>query len=146
MVNEKWLVQTLASQYQTYNPFVLCRELGIQVIFTELAGIRGFYHHELDTDAIYIESSLSTYESEFICAHELGHALLHGDTNAAFLANHTYQVMGKFEKAADHFAAILLWPDDNELLEYSHLSLGQLSNLMGMPEDLIKWRYNQIKT
>ena len=69
---------------------------------------------------------------------------MHADSNAIYLDTRTYQVIGKYERSADHFAAFLLWPDDNELIEYSEYSLEQLSAVMGLPAELVNWRYEQI--
>lgn len=144
MTVEKSLVNSLVSLYGTYNPFELCDAMGISVVWAPLDCSRGFYQRELETDAIYIDPFLPPPEQEFVCAHELGHVLMHGETNAAFLANHTYACMDKYERRANRFAAMLLWPDDGELIEYTDLSLEQLSALMGLPEELVVWRYQQI--
>lgn len=144
MVSERKLVLALANKFQTYNPFELCDAMGISIVWTPLNSSRGFYQRELETDTIYIDPSLPLPEQEFVCAHELGHVLMHGGTNAIFLANHTYTCMNKYERRANRFAAMLLWPDDGELIEFADLSLEQLSTLMGIPEELVAWRYQQI--
>lgn len=133
-------------RFQTTNPFAICEAVGITIIYASLSGVRGFYQHGDFGDVIYIDESLPIEEQSFVCAHELGHAMMDSDTNAVFLNRHTYQVIGKYERNADYFAVTLLWPDNDELMEYADLSSEQLSNLMGIPEDLVRWRYKQIYT
>lgn len=139
------IVNELIQRFQTVNPFEICQAMSITIIYAHLSGVRGFYQCGDFGDIIYIDQSISAEEQSFVCAHELGHALLDGDANAIFLNRHTYQVIGKYEKAADRFATMLLWPDDTELLEYADLSLEQLSHMMGLPQDLVVWRYQQIE-
>ena len=139
------IVNELIQRFQTVNPFEICQAMSITIVYAHLSGVRGFYQHGDFGDIIYIDQSIPAEEQSFVCAHELGHALLDGDANAIFLNRYTYQVIGKYEKAADRFAAMLLGPDDNALLEYADLSLEQLSCLLGMPEELVKWRYQQIE-
>ncbi|MCI8601072.1 MAG: ImmA/IrrE family metallo-endopeptidase [Oscillospiraceae bacterium] len=143
-MNMKKVAAAVLSRYQTRNPFKICDMMGINVAFTDLNGTRGFFHRALNVDTIYIDDSLNGYVQEFVCAHELGHALLHADYNAVYLDTRTYQVMGKLENAADRFAAFLLWPDDDELLEYADYSYERLSFAMGLPENLVRWRFEQI--
>ena len=145
MREEGKLVQKLMRRYRTNDPFEICESLGYIVLMVPLAGVRGFYQHKMRNHIIYIDQNLPEQTQSFVCAHELGHALMHDATNAIYLDAHTYQVVGKYELSADRFATMLLWPDDHELLEYADLSLEQLSNLMGVSEDLVKWRYEQIR-
>jgi len=140
----KKLALALYQEYDTRNPFTVCEILGITIVFTQLKGTRGFFHRAYGTDTLYIDENLPEYVQVFICAHELGHAFLHGGVNAVYMDTRTFQVIGKYENAANHFAAFLLWPDDDELLEYVDYTWEQLSALMGMPEETVKWRYEQI--
>ena len=140
----KEMVYELIRKFQTSDPFKLCHLMGITVVFAHLSGVRGFYQRGDFGDMIYIDQSITIEEQSFVCAHELGHALLDSGTNAIFLNRHTYQVIGKYERLADRFAVMLLWPDDNELMEYADLTLEQLSHLMGISEELVDWRYQQI--
>lgn len=146
MDKELRIAKKLYCKYQTNDPFQICDKLGYLVIFVPLHGIRGFYQHIIRNNLIYIDDSLSEHTQQFVCAHELGHALMHCNSNAIFLDNRTLQVVGKFEKSANHFAAGLLYPDDNELLEYKNFSIEQLTQTLKLPPDLVEWRYNQIES
>ncbi len=144
MTNEEKTARAVIEWTGSAEPFAICRQIGIQVLFSPLEGVRGFCERNFGVDMIFIDTSLNPDEAAFVCAHELGHLLMHA-VNSEFLASHTYQVVGKYEISADHFAVMLLWPDDDELLEYADLSLEQLSNLMGISKELVEWRYSQIE-
>lgn len=49
---------------------------------------------------------------KFVCAHELGHALLHPGINTPFLKASTLFSVNKLEREANEFAVELLLPDD----------------------------------
>ena len=119
---ELLLARKLSRRYHTTDPFALCDEMGILVLMVPLVDIRGFYQRRLRNRIIYIDNSLPDYLQRWVCAHELGHALMHDGTNAIYLDTHTYQVIGKYERSADRFAAALLCPDEEDLPEYEGFS------------------------
>jgi len=140
----KKLALALCKEYRTRDPFLICDILKIKVVFMSLEGTRGFFQRAYGIDTLYIDDRLPGHDQTFVCAHELAHALLHADLNAVYLDTRTFQVIGKYENTANHFAAFLLWPDDDELLEYIDYTREQLSALMGIPEEMVEWRYEQI--
>ena len=140
---ELLLARKLSRRYHTSDPFALCDEMGILVLMVPLVDIRGFYQRRLRNRIIYIDNSLPDYLQRWVCAHELGHALMHDGTNAIYLDTHTYQVIGKYERSADRFAAALLCPDEEDLPEYEGFSSEQLASAFGVPEDLVAWRYGK---
>ena len=144
MDKEMLLVRKLMRRHKTNDPFVICENMGYIVLFVSLIDVRGFYQKIIRNNIIYIDASLPEHIQRFVCAHELGHALLHGDTNAINLDSRTFQIVGKLERAADRFAAGLLYPDDDELLEYADYSVDQICTITGLPSNLVKWRYEQI--
>lgn len=144
MDRELILAKKLARKYRTSDPFRICEEMGYTVLFVPLVGIRGFYQHTLRNHLIYIDEDLPEHVQRFVCAHELGHSILHKGSNAIYLDSKTFQVVGKLERAADRFAAGLLFPDDGELMEYADYTLDQIGTVTGLPADLIRWRYEQM--
>ena len=137
------LAQKLMRRYHTNDPFELCECLDYIVLMVPLKGIRGFYQKSLRNHLIYINDSLPFHIQRCVCAHELGHALMHNSSNRIYLDNHTYQVTGKYERAADRFAAALLCPEKEELEQYEGFSAEQLASVFGVPVDLVIWRYNE---
>lgn len=144
MEREEKLAKKLYQKYKTDDPFAICEAMGYLTVFAPLVEVRGFYQRVLRNHIIYIDEGLLEEEQRFVCAHELGHSLLHKGENAIYLDRRTLQVVGKYERSADRFAAVLLCPDDDELLDYADQSIDQLSALFGLPPELVAWRYRQI--
>ena len=112
MTHIRTLADGLRRQYGTRDPFALCERLGIAVLFTDLPRItKGFFFVLRDTPIINLNQSLAEEEKAAVCAHELGHALLHPTSNSPFLASNTNLVLGRFEREANYFSACLLLDD-----------------------------------
>lgn len=60
------------------------------LVYAPLNGVRGFYQYFQRNHIIYIDENLSDSEKRFVCAHELGHMLLHKKANALFMDTHTF--------------------------------------------------------
>ena len=106
------IVENLVKTHETRNPFKLCRELDIILLFVPLVRVNGFYQRYEGQDIIYINESLSDEEKTLVCAHELGHAILHNDMNTISLTTHIC-VDSKYELEANAFAIQLLQDDLN---------------------------------
>lgn len=124
---------TLVAHYETNNPFALCKQLGITIIFHDLMGVRGYYAQEQDQHFIVIAKGYSEAVTAYICAHELAHFLFHKGLNRIFMDSHTFMVQDKYENEADQFALELLYPfyseqpyADTELAECLNVPLGNL--------------------
>ena len=83
-------VGQLVKEYGKSNPFELARALGIEVIFEPLGDSMGYFSRFKRTAIIHINESLPYKKQVSTCAHELGHVILHPDTNVAFLKSNTY--------------------------------------------------------
>lgn len=142
LLDVKKRIAYLKKKYCTSNPFDLADMLGIIVIKEDLGAIDGYYNKQLRQKQIHINCNLSENDMLFTCAHELGHALLHPNSNTKFLYENTFLSVDKLEQEANEFALELLLPDEL-LLEYSDYSIGQLSRLFGYSEKLIELRLKQ---
>ena len=103
------LTKRMAAEHRTRNPFDICSNLGIAVFRRPLSGFRGLSQIIDGVRIIQIADELSERASTFVCAHELGHLLLHFGMNRVFLDGHTLFVPSKYEKRADIFAFSLLF-------------------------------------
>ena len=135
----KQKANTLAKKYGTRNPFEIINHLNIIVIRYPLKEIRGFYQYFRRNNIIYINENLTYQEQLFVCAHELGHMLLHKQSNALFMNTKTQFITSKFEIEANKFAVELLI-DDDTLEEYKEFTTEQLSRLLGYDRKLIELR------
>ncbi|HBM81118.1 MAG TPA: hypothetical protein DD426_09840 [Clostridiaceae bacterium] len=89
MQNIKSEVRKLINLYQTSDPFALCKALNILIIKIDLGSIRGIYQYKNRKQIIYLNCNLHSTLSRQVCAHELGHAILHKKTNTIFLDTYT---------------------------------------------------------
>lgn len=107
MHKEKEIVDKLIKKYKTANPFELCDKMNINVSYKQLGGLRGFYRYSKRNQFIDININLNDLNRIVACAHELGHSVIHPNTNRIFL-NSTMFVTSKYECEANRFAAYLL--------------------------------------
>lgn len=144
-MNIKRLTQTLIRRFQTNNPYEIAQGLGYLILTVPLTGIRGFTQQLKRTYVIYLSEGLSESTRLFVCAHELGHILLHRGWNRIFLDGHTLAVTSRYEKQADQFAAELLCPD-SLLQEYRdrEYTCAQIAAAVGIREDLIRYRMSTL--
>ena len=85
----KRLVNSLVRKHKTRDPFEIIENLNAIVVFHPLQGVRGFYQYFQRNNIIYIDETLSEHEQRLVCAHELGHMLLHKKSNAIFMDSRT---------------------------------------------------------
>lgn len=139
----KKLANQLAEKYATRNPLEIARAMGYIVILAPLQGVRGFYQYYQRCHIIYLDEALDERQQQFVCAHELGHSLLHRGLNRFFLDSRTFAVAGRFEWEADRFAAELLF-DDEELAPYCDYPADQVAGYLGIPARLAAHRMQSI--
>lgn len=134
----------LIQKFNTRNPFQICEELGYIVLRVPLVGLRGFYQYIERQHIIYIKDTLDDQESKLVCAHELGHSLLHTDNNHFFMNSHTYFSLSKFELEADKFAADLLY-SDQFLQDYLSYSIQTVAECLGLSQQVVEYRFSSVQ-
>lgn len=103
------VAKALISEHRTRDPFQIAEERGYIVIRAPLQDIRGFYHPYKRRMIIYVSEHLAEWEARFVCAHEIGHIMMHKGYNEIFMLTHTRLKITPFEKEADFFALELLF-------------------------------------
>ena len=83
-------------------------------LYTPLKELQGYYIRSHRVKVICINSNADEHQLKYICAHELGHALLHDGLNIHYLTNHCHFTTGRYEREADIFAMELLLADSDE--------------------------------
>lgn len=141
------VVEALAERFDTRDPYELCDRLGIHVTANRLpCTIRGFYFKSLEMDFIQINSRLCENDQRLICAHELGHYLLHPGMNSIFLSRSTHLNGDRLELEADLFAACLLIPDSAFQDCFSEtLTFAELAAQLSLPERFLLLKYNSLR-
>jgi len=140
----KDIVVCLLETYGTLNPFELCECLNIKVLKSNLGNeIKGFFQRTPGGyKLIHINSGIDEYEMKYICAHELGHALLHDNISLGFLAENSMQIRNKYEIQADRFAAEILVDSGINDNEFCDFNIEQISSAICVPSKLLKYKYD----
>lgn len=135
------IVDLLIKKHHTRDPFQIAAERGYIIIRCPLYGIRGFYQYMKRNHIIYLDESLSYEDARFVCAHELGHSIMHRGANRIFMDSRTFMVGSRYEREADLFASCLL-VDDNELIDlaYCGLTVDQISHELSIPKACVETR------
>lgn len=131
-------VDKLRKKYKTDNPFELASFMKIQVVPWDLhEEINGFYRYDKRNKYIFINMNLDETLQRFVCAHELGHAILHPRANTPFLREKTFFSLEKIEVEANTFAVELLL-SDQYIHEYenTNLSIYEIGEMFGVPKEL----------
>lgn len=104
----------LKKRYNTECPYEIASYLKIHVMEHNLhPDINGYYKYDRRNQYIVINHNLDLNQQRIVCAHELGHAVLHPKVNTPFMNNNTFLSVSKIELEANRFAAELLIPDDS---------------------------------
>lgn len=112
----KLKVLNLIVKYGTKNPFKLSKKLNIEIIIEDLGEVRGLFKKVLKRKFIFINSKLNEFDKILVCAHELGHAILHSSSNYQFLIDNTSLLKrSRLEDEANLFASYLIFPDGEEI-------------------------------
>lgn len=142
-MKQKRIADSLVRKHGTRNPFAIAKAMGFLIVRTPLSGIRGFYQYVKRCKIIYIDSTLDDREAYFVCAHELGHALMHRGYNRIFMDKHTYFATNRYEIEADRFAVDLLF-DDGELRDFLEYPIQLAADCMGVSLDLAQYRMHLV--
>lgn len=135
----KRIASSLVRRYATRDPFRIAEALGCIVIRTPLRGIRGFYQRMKRQQILYVDSELPEAQARLVCAHELGHALLHRGCNRIFLDANTYFAVNRQEIEASRFALCLLYEDEELALFLEH-PVQLAADYMGVSTELAAYR------
>lgn len=126
----------IAARYNTTNPFDIARERNIRILHQPLKTTLGFYVRYRRFQNIILKDDLPDEMQRFVCAHELGHSILHADLNVPKLTRYTLFSADKFELQANTFAVELLLPDEL-LREDPGCSVFQLAYSVGIPLEFV---------
>ena len=129
--NSYLVAKNLIKKYKTTNPFEICKNLDIKVIFEELGSLKGYTTTKYRIHSIHLNNDLSKYEQEFTCLHELGHIVCNHNHNSIFLSTKTFLNVNKWENEANMFATHMTLAKYT-LEELENLTIEQISNMTGI--------------
>lgn len=114
------LPRRLIRSFQTRDPFTIAEGMGITVLIRpDFVRQKGAFAVIGNISFIFINGNLSEYMQRLVCAHELGHALLHrklGAMPGGMMEFEIFDIKDAAEYEANVFAANLLI-DEQEVLE-----------------------------
>lgn len=142
MSSIKSLVIHLVKKYGTNDPFKIAELMGVIIKFESLGTALGYYDKHFRVPIIHINHNAIKETQFFVCAHELGHAVQHPDTNTSFLKTRTLFSTDRLEIEANTFAIELLLPD--ELFINQNESCFTVDDAIyenGIPEELLYLKY-----
>lgn len=118
------IVEDTVKKYRTSNPFEICEKLGLKVEYVNYG--KGII---LDSKFIKINKKYTEYSRYILCAHELGHAILHkGDCLNYFDDSDTLEKIEK-DRQANLFAAYLLFEDNGDI-KFGNMNSYMLHNFI----------------
>lgn len=139
----KGKVNSLIAKYKTRDVFELCDYLGIHIKYDIIGSVKGYFFNDKGIKIITLNYNLDDWEIKVVLAHELGHAILHEETNICFLKNYTFFNENKAENEANEFASHLLISDE-ELREFSigkdSVCLESISSEFNVPIELVVYK------
>lgn len=138
----KQIVKGLKKKYNTNDPYILCEKLKINIIYARLGAINGYYMNVLKHNMIHLNQDLDINKRKFVCAHELGHYILHRGLNIFFLQGNTLSITGKYERQANIFAAELLI-ENSLLCEYEGCDLDTISTCENIDKKYLELKFNK---
>ncbi|MGD6872979.1 ImmA/IrrE family metallo-endopeptidase [Sutcliffiella horikoshii] len=127
-------VQTLIERYKTNCPFTIAENMGIVVIQENLGNTLGYYNRNFRIKIIHINENTTAKQQAFICSHELGHAILHPDSNTPFLKKNTLFSTERIEVEANMFAVSLLF---NEIEIQEPIMVTEAVEEYGLPQNMV---------
>lgn len=92
---------------ETTNLYDIAENLNIIVHEDVIGNVYGFYIYSQKRKIIIINTNLSYSHKLIVLAHEIGHAVLHGKVNCAFMKQNTF-MKNTYEQEANFFAYNML--------------------------------------
>lgn len=134
------------------DPFRICEAFGVIMLFEPMGtfsgACKGFFLSQSRKTAITINSDLSEELQRIICAHELGHAVLHrkGAGLKAFHDFMLFDTVSHYEYEANLFAAELLLRDKEVMAVLNDdLSFFQAAQALNVPAELLDFKFRAMK-
>lgn len=107
---------SIYKKYETRDPFKIAKRMGIHMIYRDdFTSLYGMYAFVLKNRFIFINSNISKEKQKIVCAHELGHDILHKDIAKKQVLQEfaLYDMQMRTEYEANVFAANLLIDEDD---------------------------------
>lgn len=142
----KDIVRQLTKKHQTTCPYEIAESCNILVFKHDLHhDINGYYKYDRRNQYIVINRNLTDQHRNIVCAHELGHAILHKFVNTPFMRSNTFLSVSRVEREANRFAAELLISDES-LKNYleRQMTMQDIALLHNVPIELVELKCKKL--
>ena len=104
----------LIKKFDTRDPFQLCQAIGVEVFYADLGSLKGMYKYLKKNRFAVINENLDPFTKTLVCAHELGHDILHQNLARKVCLQEfiLYDMKSRPEYEANLFASEILLADD----------------------------------
>ena len=104
----------LIKKFDTRDPFQLCQAIGVEVFYADLGSLKGMYKYLKKNRFAVMNENLDPFTKTLVCAHELGHDILHQNLARKVCLQEfiLYDMKSRPEYEANLFASEILLPDD----------------------------------
>ena len=143
-------VEKLIKKFGTRDPFKICDNLNIHIYYKELGdSLKAYFFYQSRIKNIIINSNSEDVVCKILCAHELGHAILHENLAAmiGFKELALFDDLIPTEYEANLFAAELMIPDNDllRMLKEENKSLFDISSELCVPVELLDFKLRVLK-
>lgn len=147
-IHEK--ADTIARKFGTRDPFKICKSMDIRIHYKDLGNaLKAYFFYQSRIKNIVINSRSGKIAGRVLCAHELGHAVLHGKLAAmrGFQELELFDSLIPTEYEANLFAAELIIPDERilELLNDKDKSFFSMASELYVPIELLDFKFHILK-
>ena len=142
-------VKKLISKFDTRDPFKICKNMNIKIHYKDLGpSLKAYYFCQSRIKNIVSNSNSDEIMCRILCAHELGHALLHNKSMPmyGFQEFNVFNTTIVAEYEANLFAAELLLSDDKvlEALNCQEKSILEIARELYIPTELIIYKLQSL--
>ena len=144
-------VDFLVRRHGTRDPFVICERLQINVRCKPLCSqLKAFSFYQSRMKTIFLDTGTDEQLHPMLCAHELGHAILHNQIliNMRCIPEKTlFNSTDRTENEANLFAAELLIPDREllDLLTSFGQTLYEAAGSLCQPVELLDFKLRMLQ-
>ena len=139
----------LIKKFDTRDPFQLCQAIGVEVFYAGLGSLKGMYKYLKKNRFAVINENLDPFTKTLVCAHELGHDILHQNLARKVCLQEfiLYDMKSRPEYEANLFASEILLPDDIILnLAHDGYDIEQISKELCTDINLIALKVSSMNT
>lgn len=126
-------------KYRTSDPYILAEKMDIIIHRVNLGAVRGMCYNTRRIRQIFLHYDLPDHLERFVLGHEIGHLIMHPDSNAPFLRGTLFS-KERYELEANEFAIRLIMPD-MDIMEHWDYTIDQWAMVYGLPKEIIKLRF-----